>query len=59
MREVRRRDAHRQEMCTVVRIVGTIVRMTTIDHFAGDPRTHRERMLAGDLERPAQSAPTP
>jgi maltose O-acetyltransferase len=36
-------------MCTFVRIVGTIVRMTTTDHFAGDPRTNRERMLAGDL----------
>jgi maltose O-acetyltransferase len=23
--------------------------MTTIDHFAGDPRTNHERMLAGDL----------
>jgi maltose O-acetyltransferase len=23
--------------------------MTTIDYFAGDPRTNRERMLAGDL----------
>lgn len=23
--------------------------MSTPDHFAGDPRTHRERMLAGDL----------
>ena len=27
----------------------TIVRMDTPDYFAGDPRTHRERMLAGDL----------
>ena len=27
----------------------TIVHMTTRDHFAGDPRTNRERMLAGDL----------
>jgi len=26
----------------------TLVRMPT-DHFAGDPRTHHERMLAGDL----------
>ncbi|PFG41561.1 maltose O-acetyltransferase [Isoptericola jiangsuensis] len=29
--------------------MGTIVRMTTTDYFAGDPRTNRERMLAGDL----------
>ena len=28
-------------MCTIVRM--------TIDYFAGDPRTNRERMLAGDL----------
>lgn len=27
----------------------TIVHMTTRDHFADDPRTNRERMLAGDL----------
>lgn len=27
----------------------TLVRMTTTDYFAGDPRTNRERMLAGDL----------
>lgn len=27
----------------------TIVRMATPDYFAGDPRTNRERMLAGDL----------
>jgi maltose O-acetyltransferase len=30
-------------------MVCTIVRMTTTDYFAGDPRTNRERMLAGDL----------
>ncbi len=27
----------------------TLVHMTTRDYFAGDPRTNRERMLAGDL----------
>lgn len=27
----------------------TIVRMTSTDYFAGDDRTNRERMLAGDL----------
>ncbi len=27
----------------------TIVHMTTRDHFGDDPRTNRERMLAGDL----------
>lgn len=34
-------------MRTVVRITGSLVSMT--DYFAGDSRTHRERMLAGDL----------
>jgi maltose O-acetyltransferase len=35
-------------MRTNVHAVCTIVRMST-DHFAGDDRTNRERMLAGDL----------
>lgn len=35
-------------MCTDVRIVAYPGPVTT-DYFAGDPRTHRERMLAGDL----------
>lgn len=40
-------------MCTDVRTVCTLVHMPddapTPDYFAGDPRTHHERMLAGDL----------
>lgn len=35
-------------MCTVVRTCGRFSGMTS-DYFANDPRTNRERMLAGDL----------
>ncbi|AEI13484.1 galactoside O-acetyltransferase [Cellulomonas gilvus ATCC 13127] len=34
---------------SIVHSICTIDHMTTPDYFAGDPRTQRERMLAGDL----------
>ena len=37
----------REAECTSVPIRATVVAMT--DYFAGDPRTNRERMLAGEL----------
>lgn len=34
---------------SIVHTICTIEHMNTADHFAGDPRSNRERMLAGDL----------